>query len=149
MAPRRERFERLLSLRTHELHLRLSDQARAKGAVRDTRIALENAQNELRDAAKKYRVPDGGERIASDFIDAGAWLKSKVYGVEQALGTHQLALERQRSTTQQVERAEREKLKIEKVLERIRKEEQKELIATEQKETDELAQVVLGRKNSP
>jgi flagellar export protein FliJ len=139
MRSRRDRFARLLALRQRELDDRKSEAARARTALRETRFALEQAQTTLRTAAEKWRVPAGEERRADEWTEAGDWLKAKIKGVEQAMHTHHLAKERIRVTGLAVQAAEREKKKIEKMLERIIEEERREAVVRDQKETDEVA----------
>lgn len=139
MRARRERFLRLLALRERELENKQLDAVRAKNALKETRIALEDTQNKLRQAALDFRVDPGQQRAAGDWITAGDWLKAKVAAVEKALHTHNLAKERVRLTTIGVQQAEREKRKVEKLLERIREEERVLEAVRDQKDTDEIA----------
>jgi len=136
---RRKRFERLLGLRERELDNRSSDVARAKKALESTRLALEESQHALREAALRWRVEPGDARPAAEWSQAGDWLQTRVLALERAMKTQNLAKERVRQTTVLLQQAEREKRKIEKLLERIALEEKQLELVADQKATDELA----------
>lgn len=139
MRSRRQRFERLLALRERELEERRTEAARARAALRETRLALEVAHAALRTATEARRPRDGEELRVDEWSERTAWIQAKTLEVEQALSTHDLARQRERVTTAMVQRAEREKRKIEKLLVRIREEEVRVALVRDQKETDEIA----------
>lgn len=136
---RKKRFKKLLALRQRELDQRRAEATRAANAMRDTRVALEAAQKSLHEAAHAWRVPAGGVRRADSFLDSGAWLQTKIKVVEKSLQTHDLAKERVRLTTVQVQKAEKAKRQIETLLERLDEESRKEQARVEQIEQDEIA----------
>lgn len=139
MRSRRQRFERLLALRERELEERRTESARARAALRETRLALEIAHAAFRAAVESARARDGEDRRVDEWTERSDWMQSKAKDVEKALETHDLARQRERVTTSMVQKAEREKRKIEKLLVRIREEEMRLAIVRDQKETDEVA----------
>ena len=139
LGARRKRFEKLLTLRQRELDQKRAEATRAAGAMRDARVALEAAQKNLHHAAGNWRVPAGEPRRADSFLDAGAWLQSRIKEVERSLKTCNLAKERVRLTNIQVQQAEKAKRQIETLLTRIDKEQSIENARIEQKDQDEIA----------
>lgn len=136
---RRKRFEKLLSLRQRELDQKRAEATRAVGAMRDARVALEASQKKLHQAASEWRVSPGSTRSANSFLDAGAWLQSRIKEVERSLKTCELAKERVRLTNIQVQQAEKAKRQIETLLARIDHEQSIETARVEQKDQDEIA----------
>jgi flagellar export protein FliJ len=136
---RRKRFEKLLNLRQRELDQKRAESTRAVSAMRDARVTLEAAQKNLHHTANDWRVPQGGARRADSFLDAGAWLQSRIKEVERSLRTCDLAKERVRLTNLQVQRAEKAKRQIETLIERLDKEQSIESARVEQKDQDEIA----------
>ena len=136
---RRQRFERLLRLRQREVDKKRAALAQANEAMRVTRLALEEAQTALRDAARLYRLPAGQSRSAEAFMEAGQWLRDRVKLVERALVAQEHMKEKVRIAETGVKEAEREKRKVETLLQRIAEEERLEQNRREQIEQDEMA----------
>lgn len=139
MKDRIARFARLLKLREHELDDRKRASARALTALHDTRCEVANEQTKLREAALAYRLEDGEARSAQDFIAHGDWLKDRIKRLEKAMERERLAQERVRQSELARTRAEREKRKVELVLEKLHAEAKEIEARQEQQQTDELA----------
>lgn len=83
--------------------------------------------------------------MAQDFEAKSDWLKATVQALERLLDQKRLAEESVRAARAVQMHAERERRKVELLLEKIREEEKVVAVRAEQKETDEVAQTKLGR----
>jgi flagellar export protein FliJ len=138
MEARTARLQKLLSLRERELDLARSELAKAEAKLRaaEQHCALE--QEQLRNAARLHRG-DGATRSAQDFQSVSDWLRARVVALEQSLAAKSVVEKAVQTAVRACQDAEREKKKIELVLERIREEMRLEANREEQKTTDELA----------
>lgn len=136
---------RLLALRERELDEKKRLSAQSEAALRSAVTRVQEGQDALRKAATGFRVSPGEARMAQDFEAKSDWLKATVQALERLLDQKRLAEESVRAARAVQMHAERERRKVELLLEKIREEEKVVAVRAEQKETDEVAQTKLGR----
>jgi flagellar export protein FliJ len=139
MRSRSARFEKLLTLRVRELDLKKADLARANDGLRRAQEFTQERQEQLRQAARLYRG-DGEPRNAAELLQSSEWLRDRVSALERSLQDEQRARQAVEKVQGTVIQAEREKRKMELLLERIHEEELAERTREEQRQTDEVAQ---------
>lgn len=145
MASRIPRFSRLLALRERELEEQKRLVAKAEQALREATVRVQEGQEALRKAATGFRVAPGESRLIQDFEVKSDWLKATVQALEKLMEQRRFAEERVRAQKGAQMKAERERRKIELLLEKIREEERIALVRAEQKDTDEVAQAKLSQ----
>jgi|GEM_PF-2168757 len=136
---RRKRFEKLLALRQRELDQKQAEVSRALQAQRESKQAVDDAQEDLTRAAQGWRGEAGETRTADSYLEAGAWLQRQIQEVEKTINKYELASERVRLTQLGVQKAEQAKRQIETLLERLDREQASEEARIEQIDQDELA----------
>lgn len=137
-----------MSLRERELDDKKRLLAQTEHALREATRRVQEGQDALRKAAMGFRVPAGEARAAQDFEAQSDWLKATVQALERLMEQRRLQEERVRAAKTAQTNAERERRKVELVLEKIREEERVIAGRLEQKETDEIAQGKLGRNRA-
>jgi flagellar export protein FliJ len=142
---RSARFDKLLSLRQRELDQQKVALAKANELLRKAEQATLACQDELRHAARLHRG-DGAPRTAEELRESSDWLRDRVLLLEKRMQEENLRRTGVQQATVQMQRAEREKRKIELVIERILAEEAAEKTREDQRQTDELAQLKLHHR---